>query len=57
MYAFSPGLWSDSGHDMWAWSLVAVDTMNGAVTKQCDIAPRGMTRNISNIKLQHSRNG
>ncbi|XP_052243568.1 uncharacterized protein LOC127853261 isoform X2 [Dreissena polymorpha] len=42
MYAFSPGLWSDSGHDMWAWSLVAVDTMNGAVTKQCDIAPRGI---------------
>lgn len=38
MYAFSPGLWSDNGH---AWSLVAVDTMKGAVKKQCDIAPPG----------------
>ncbi|KAH3854870.1 hypothetical protein DPMN_097428 [Dreissena polymorpha] len=41
MYAFSPGLWADSGHE-WAWSLVAVDTMYGTVTKQCDIAPKGI---------------
>lgn len=38
MYAFSPGLWSNNGH---AWTLVAVDTINGTVKKQCDIAPPG----------------
>ncbi|KAH3845854.1 hypothetical protein DPMN_088144 [Dreissena polymorpha] len=41
MYAFSPGLWADAGHDMWAWSLVLVEPLTGTVTKQCDIAPRG----------------
>ncbi|XP_052274053.1 uncharacterized protein LOC127873990 isoform X2 [Dreissena polymorpha] len=42
MYAFSPGLWADAGHDMWAWSLVVVEPLTGTVTKQCDIAPRGI---------------
>jgi len=38
LYAFSPGLWSDGKH---AWTLVAVDTKNGTVTKKCEIAPAG----------------
>ncbi|XP_052811867.1 uncharacterized protein LOC128239310 [Mya arenaria] len=39
LYAFSPGLWFD---ESWAWSLVAVDTDSGNVTKACDIAPKGI---------------
>ncbi|XP_052811563.1 uncharacterized protein LOC128239120 [Mya arenaria] len=39
LYAFSPGLWFDEN---WAWSLVAIESDSGKVTKACDIAPKGI---------------